>query len=530
MQHPMDQAVDATPSVAPLLELRGITKRYPGTLANDSVDLQIMPGERHALLGENGAGKSTLVKCIYGVIRPDAGTVHWQGKPVSVTSPSEAQRLGIGMVFQHFSLFETLTVAQNIALSLQHTGSLRQLSERIAAISHEYHLAVQPNQHVHSLSVGERQRVEIVRCLLQGPQLLIMDEPTSVLTPGEVDLLFETLTQFTRDGRSILYISHKLEEVRALCTAATVLRTARLVGRCDPRTESAHGLARMMMGSEPPTLKGRQSAPDHSRPCLQINDLSCRSADPFGTTLEHLNLTVNYGEIVGIAGVAGNGQQELLAALSGERGGLSSDMLRLDGQAIGHLGSAGRRARGLGFAPAERLGRGAVPEMSLSDNTCLTAYQKGLVRRGFVLGGAVRKMAGDICTDFHVVASSIDAEARNLSGGNLQKFVMGREILQTPKILIAANPTWGVDVGASTAIRQALMDLAAAGQTGILLVSEDLHELFEICDRIAVLYEGQLSEIVAVPEADRDAIGRWMAGLPGAAGTVTTKENRAHLA
>ena len=513
MQHPEGQTAGAEPSGTPLLELQGVSKRYPGTLANDAVDLRIMPGERHALLGENGAGKSTLVKCIYGVIRPDAGIIRWRGQPVDVSSPTAAQRLGIGMVFQHFSLFETLTVTQNIALSLRHAGRLRDLSERIVAVSQNYHLSVRPDQPVHSLSVGERQRVEIVRCLLQDPSLLIMDEPTSVLTPGEVDLLFETLQQFTQDGRSILYISHKLEEVRALCTAATVLRAARRVGYCDPRVESAHGLARLMMGSEPPVLKEHQASGGTGQVGLQLEDLSYRPADPFGTSLEHLNLAVHYGEIVGIAGVAGNGQQELLAALSGERQGLACEMLKLDGRPLAGLNPARRRALGLGFAPAERLGRGAVPEMSLADNTCLTAYQKGLVRHGFIRSGVVRNLADKICSAFQVVSGGVDAEARSLSGGNLQKFVMGREILEAPRVLIAANPTWGVDVGSSTVIRQALMDLAAAGQTAVLLVSEDLHELFEICDRIAVLYEGRLSPALAVRDADPDQIGRWMAGL-----------------
>ncbi|HEU0231444.1 MAG TPA: ABC transporter ATP-binding protein [Burkholderiaceae bacterium] len=523
MRQQKKQASDNVSATTPLLELRGITKRYPGTLANDNIDLKIMPGERHALLGENGAGKSTLVSCIYGVIRPDAGQILWRGQPVNVSSPTIAQHLGIGMVFQHFSLFETLTVAQNIALSLRYAGTMRELSEHIAAVSKEYRLSVHPDQHVYSLSVGERQRVEIVRCLLQDPRLLIMDEPTSVLTPGEVDLLFETLRQFAQQGRSILYISHKLEEVRALCTAATVLRTARLVGSCDPTTESAHSLARMMMGSEPPTLKAREAPASSDRVCLRLNGVSHHPREPFGTTLERLNLDVHYGEIVGIAGVAGNGQKELLAALSGESPGLSDDMLQIDGHPAGGLSPAQRRALGLGFAPAERLGRGAVPEMSLVDNTCLTAYQKGLVRHGFIRGAATREMAGAICASFHVVASGVAAAARSLSGGNLQKFIMGREILLTPRVLIAANPTWGVDVGAATAIRQALMDLVATQQTGILLVSEDLAELFEICDRIAVLYEGNLSRVVAVSETDHDEIGRWMAGLSDTA-THTQKE------
>ncbi len=496
---------------APLLELRGISKRYPGTLANDGVDLTVMPGELHALLGENGAGKSTLVKCIYGVIRPDAGEIVWQGRPVAVSSPAMAQRMGIGMVFQHFSLFETLTVAQNIALSLKGSGRLRQLSERIEAVSREYQLPVDPGRYVHDLSVGERQRVEVVRCLLQDPRLLIMDEPTSVLTPGEVERLFATLRRLAGEGRSVLYISHKLEEVRVLCERATVLRNGRLVATCDPRAESGDSLARMMIGADPPAFE-RRLASTQKQICLRLNKLSYQPPDPFGTRLKALDLDVYRGEIVGIAGVAGNGQQELLSTLSGEQRTPRQDMILLGEEPVGRRDPAARRARGLAFAPAERLGRGAVPEMSLSDNTCLTAYGQGLVRHGFIRASRVRQLARRICEAFNIVSGGIDAEARSLSGGNLQKFVIGREILLSPRVLIAANPTWGVDVGAAVTIRQAIVDLAATG-AGVLLVSEDLNELFEVCDRIAVMYEGRLSRALPVDGVGRDEIGRWMAGL-----------------
>lgn len=516
--------------VVPRLELRGISKRYPGTLANDRVDLAVMPGELHALLGENGAGKSTLVKCIYGVVRPDAGEIRWQGRAVAIRNPAMAQRMGIGMVFQHFSLFETLTVAQNIALSVKDAGGLRQLAERIDTVSREYELPVDPRRYVYDLSVGERQRVEVVRCLLQDPRLLIMDEPTSVLTPGEVERLFATLRRLAGEGRSILYISHKLEEVRELCERATVLRAARVVGTCDPRTETGESLAHMMIGADPPAFERRRSSVK-KRPCLRLDGLSYRPADPIGTCLHKLSLEIRAGEIVGIAGVAGNGQQELLSVLSGEQRAPESTMILLGDEPVGHLDPRARRARGLAFAPAERLGRGAVPEMSLADNTCLTAYQQGLVRRGFIRADAVERMARRICDSFHVISGGIDAEARSLSGGNLQKFVMGREILLAPRVLIAANPTWGVDVGAAVTIRQALVDLAATG-AGVLLISEDLNELFEVCDRIAAIYEGRLSPLKSVEDTSRDEIGRWMTGLfdkrqPGKSRSRGEKRNAA---
>lgn len=512
------------PASLPQLELRGIVKRYPGTLANDRVDLRIMPGELHALLGENGAGKSTLVKCIYGVVHPEAGEILWEGRPVAVRNPAVAQRLGIGMVFQHFSLFETLTVAQNVALTVKGKGNVRQLSERIREVSLQYQLTIDPDRHVYDLSVGERQRVEVVSCLLQDPKLLIMDEPTSVLAPQEVERLFETLRRLAAEGRSILYISHKLEEVRTLCERATVMRQGKVVATCDPRQESGKSLARMMIGGDVPECDHREAVAG-DRVCLAVKALDHRPSDPFGTPLKGLGFELRNGEILGIAGVAGNGQKELLSLLSGEVLAERADMITLAGQPMGRIDPGRRRKLGLAFAPAERLGRGAVPDLSLAANACLTAYHNGLVRHGFMQRRAVARYAQRVCERFRVVASGVDAAAKSLSGGNLQKFVMGREILLAPKVLVAANPTWGVDVGAATVIHQALLDLAASG-AGVVVLSEDLGELFEICDRITVIYEGRLSPVRVAHETDRDEIGRWMTGVAADGARNSSEDGR----
>jgi simple sugar transport system ATP-binding protein len=499
--------------VTPLLALSGITKRYASTVANDGVDLTVLPGEIHALLGENGAGKSTLVKIIYGVVQPDAGSIAWNGRPTAIASPNAARALGIGMVFQHFSLFEALTVAENIALGLGSREPLGALSARIAEVSRRYGLAVEPGRHVHHLSVGERQRVEIVRCLLQAPKLLIMDEPTSVLTPQEVDDLFVVLRRLSAEGCSILYISHKLDEIRALCEAATVLRAGRVSGHARPREISARVLAEMMTGSTLPTPR-RHAALAAQAACLAVRDLTLPADEPFGTTLRGVSLELRAGEVLGIAGVAGNGQKEFLAALSGERRAPRGDSIRIAGRATGRAGPLARRRLGLAFIPEERLGRGAVGEMSLAENGLLTAWQHGMVRHGFLSGGAVRRFAQKVFEDFKVKAAGIGAAASGLSGGNMQKFIVGREVEQGPRVLLAAHPTWGVDIGATLAIRQVLIDLAERG-AGVLVVSEDLAELFEISDRIAVLSEGRLSPPLPVAQTSVEAVGLLMGGHQG---------------
>ena len=509
-------------NAAPRLELRGISKSFPGVKANDSVDLTLMPGEIHALLGENGAGKSTLVKMVYGVMRADEGSIRWNGKDVDIDSPATARRLGIGLVFQHFSLFDSLTVAENIALGMEENMPMRALAARIGEVSARYGLTLDPARHVHSLSVGERQRVEIVRCLLQNPSLLIMDEPTSVLTPQEVDLLFETLRRLASEGCTVLYISHKLEEIRALCSAATVMRGGRVVSACDPRQETARSLAEMMIGSElaPPTHEANEN-PGVAR--LVVDHLSMQSDDPFGTDLKDISFDVRAGEIFGIAGVAGNGQIELLAALSGEsRLASGSREILMDGEPVGHDGPRERRERGLAFLPEERLGRGAVADMTLAENGLLGGYRReGLIENGFINPGKARTFAGDIIGEYQVVARGTQSTAKSLSGGNLQKYMIGREILQNPGVLLAAHPTWGVDAGAAAAIHRALIALARGG-SAVLLVSEDLDELFAISDRLAVIHNGTLSQPMLTRDTTVERCGLLMGGVTGGAAEAAT--------
>ena len=496
------------------LELAHISKQYPAVKANDDVSLRVKPGEIHAVLGENGAGKSTLMKIIYGAVRPDEGEVRWNGQPVSIRNPQEARALGISMVFQHFSLFDTLTAAENVWLGLDKSMTLAEVTGRIRQVSQAYGLEVDPLRPVHSLSVGERQRVEIVRALLTDPKLLILDEPTSVLTPQAVQKLFVTLRKLSADGCSILYISHKLDEIRALCHHCTVLRGGRVTGEVDPTTETNAGLSRLMIGAEPPQLKHVQSTP--GAVALELKGLSLAKQSPFGTTLADIALQVRAGEIVGVAGVSGNGQQELMAALSGEDPRAASGSITLFGQDIAAASPGRRRALGLHFVPEERLGRGAVPTLSLAQNTLLTRTE-AVGRWGWIQVGQVQKLAADLIARYHVKAGGPGAAARSLSGGNLQKFIVGREIDARPKVFIVSQPTWGVDVGAAAQIRAALLKLRDEG-CALLVVSEELDELFEVSDRLVVIAQGRLSPSVPVAQATIETIGEWMSGLwPGAA-------------
>jgi general nucleoside transport system ATP-binding protein len=495
--------------LVPRLCLRGITKRYPTVVANDDIDLRVDAGEIHALMGENGAGKSTLMKIVYGVTRPDAGSIEWQGVKVEIASPAAARSLGIGMVFQHFALFETMTVAENIALALDEKTTPAALAPRIRDVAQRYGLPVDPGRLVHSMSVGERQRVEIVRCLLQAPRLLIMDEPTSVLTPQAVQQLFETLRRLAAEGMSILYISHKLDEIRLLCDNATVLRGGRVSGTARPREESNASLARLMVGAD---LDDRPSAPRvPGGACLTLQQCSRSARDPFGTSLHGIDLTVHAGEIVGIAGVSGNGQRELLAAISGEAPELDSGSITLGGTRIDRLGAAQRRALGLGFVPEERLGRGAVPAMSLTDNALLTGALAGMVGHGFIRRRVARDAARQTIDAYEVKCGSEQSAAERLSGGNLQKFIVGREIRLAPKLLLVSQPTWGVDVGAAQLIHHALVALRDAG-SAVLVVSEELDELFTICDCIAVITNGQLSPSLPRASLSVESIGMMMSG------------------
>ncbi|SEQ49244.1 ABC transporter ATP-binding protein [Thalassovita taeanensis] len=495
-----------------LLSINGLTKAYPGVVANSDVSFQIGEGEVHALLGENGAGKSTLVKMIYGLVKPDSGTMTLRGAPYSPAEPRAARASGVAMVFQHFSLFDALNVAENITLGMENPPPMRDLATKIREVSETYGLPLDPFRTVGDLSAGERQRVEIIRCLLQDPKLLIMDEPTSVLTPQEVQILFTTLRKLTAEGVAILYISHKLEEIRALCDNATILRLGKNVGTCVPSKTTASEMAELMVGAalHIPERNGGELGPV----LLDLDNLSVTSPSAFGTSLKNITLQVRSGEVLGLGGVAGNGQDELLGALSGEL--ISTPgAITLEGQPIGALGPVARRRLGLLTAPEERLGHAAAPDMSLTENAMLTgSVREGLEANGFLKWGKARAFAEAIIERFDVRTPGPGNAARALSGGNLQKFVIGREVMQRPTVLVVNQPTWGVDAAAAAAIRQALLDLAAGG-TAVIVISQDLDELMEISDHFGALNEGRLSEILPARGLSVEQIGLMMGGAHG---------------
>ena len=493
----------------PRLELRQVTKRYPSVVANDRVSLKVAPGSIHAVLGENGAGKSTLMKIIYGSVKPDAGEVVFNGQAVQVRNPQEARKLGISMVFQHFSLFDTLTVAENVWLGLDKSMSLAQVTEQINRKASQYGLDIEPTRLVHSLSVGEMQRVEIIRALLASPQLLILDEPTSVLTPQAVEKLFVVLRQLASEGCSILYISHKLHEIRALCDACTVMRGGRVTGVCDPRQETNASLSRLMIGAEPPALEAHEYKPGPV--VLRVQNVALSAQNGWGHRLSGVDLQVHAGEVVGIAGVSGNGQSELLQCLSGEitlgvKGGIE-----VLGQDVTRQSPGYRRELGLHFVPEERLGRGAVPVFSLAQNMLLTRRESVGVA-GWLDLGRLQAQAQSVINRFKVKAPGPHVVAKSLSGGNLQKFIVGREIDANPKLLIVSQPTWGVDVGAAAQIRSEILALRDAG-CAVLVVSEELEELFDMSDRLYVMAKGKVSPPILRSEATVAQIGEWMSGL-----------------
>jgi len=503
-----------------LLDARGLTKRFGDILANDRVDLVINKGEIHALLGENGAGKSTLVKMFYGSLEPDAGEILWQGQKVEIDNPAAARDLGIGMVFQHFSLFEALNVVENIALALPNPGKMTDLAKRIETVSRDYGLPLNPSDIVADLPVGIRQRIEIVRCLLQEPQLIIMDEPTSVLTPQEADQLFLTLQRLAGEGCAVLYISHRLEEVKRICHHATILRHGQVVRECDPTKETPASLASMMVGADVASVSATAQKPKLGQVRLGLHNLSARARTPFATALNNISLELCAGEVVAIAGVAGNGQGELFDAISGEMP-VAPDMVRIDGKSCGSRNITWRRKQNAAFVPEERLGHGAVPGMKLSQNIVLTRHSTGdrLAGGGFVSTARASVLEKRVRQEFDVRMSHDDPEARSLSGGNLQKFVVGRELDRKPGVLIVNQPTWGVDAGAAALIRQALIDLARAG-SAVLVISQDLDEIFEIADRIAVISRGYLSAPEPAEEMNRERVGLLMAGGAEAQGEV----------
>ena len=507
-----------------LLRAHDITKKFGDFTANDAVNFSINKGEIHALLGENGAGKSTFVKMLYGVMGPDSGHFEWQGETVQIPSPKAARAMGIAMVFQHFSLFSSLTVAENIALALDDAPSLSKLSKRIASASEKWGLAIDPMRPVGDLSVGEQQRVEILRCLLQDPKLLIMDEPTSVLTPQESEKLFEVLKRLADEGRAILYISHKLDEIMALAQKATVLRGGQNVGIIIPAESGTRAMAEMMVGDSVNWIerKNTHHTIDDKEVILQIKRLTRPAQTAFSTPLNNINLSLRRGEILGIAGISGNGQEELVEALSGEWICPFGHNIIFKQTLIGRLQPHERRQLGIEIVPEERNGHAAAPDMSLVENTFLTHHsniehrRQNWWQRITTHPQQTANKTSEIVQNYdvrtpHQNHQSKQLFAKLLSGGNLQKFIMGRTLIMAPQLAIFAQPTWGVDIGAATEIRKNLLNLASEG-CGIIIISQDLEEIFSLSDYIAVLNNGQLSDAKPAATLTAEAVGLLMGG------------------
>ena len=498
--------------LTPLLESRNLCKSFGSFIANDKINFNILKGEIHGLLGENGAGKSTFVKMAYGLLEPNMGEFFWNGEQIKINGPQEARNFGIGMVFQHFSLFSTLTVIENIQLALNKKQALPDLRKTIIEKSKEFGITVDPDNYIRDLSVGEQQRVEILRCLLQNPQLLIMDEPTSVLTPQESEQLFKILNKLAKTGCSILYISHKLKEVKEITQRATILRRGSVVDTVITTDVSTEQLAKMMVGSDPQNVKpkiGNKSADI----LVQISGLNRPAENPFASPLVDINLEVKAGEIFGVAGIAGNGQSELMEVLAGEwRSKKTIDVLNVLGIDIREYSPHKRRQLGIGFLPEERYGHSAVTEMSLTENTLLTNHNNPEVQNKSIIQNTnLEQLTSAIINEYDVRTPLENPLASSLSGGNLQKFVVGREIIKNPNVFFVAQPTWGVDIGATKFIRNALIDLANEG-CGIIVISQDLEELFELADSISVLFRGSLSERKPVRELSAEKIGLLMGG------------------
>ena len=497
----------------PDLLLKNISKSFGVTKANQSINLKIKEGEIHALLGENGAGKSTLVKMIYGVLQPDEGEIFWQGQLVKKNSPDKAKKSGIHMIFQHFSLFDSFTVAQNIALSISGKINIKELQEKILNVSKKYGLLLDPKKLVLHLSVSEKQRIEIVRSLIQDPKLLIMDEPTSVLSPLEIETLFSFLKKLSKEGCSILYISHKLEEIMHLCDKATILRQGRVVTECQPKKENHKSLAELMIGKKLMKIKKKIVRKTSKKKFFEVKNLSIENSEN-NQDIKDVSFTVAESEIFAIAGVSGNGQQTLQEALCGLRLSPQAEQIILQGISLGHLNVKQRRQKKIVFVSEERLGTSAVPDLDLIKNTFLTGYMSfsDYFSKSMLINySKVGSDTEEIIHNFNVVTENKEAKALSLSGGNLQKFIIGREIYAAPKLLIVVDPTWGVDAGAEKLIHQTLLDLVAEGSS-VILISQDLDEIFAISDRVAVLCAGNLSKAYPVNKLDNQKIGLLMGG------------------
>ncbi len=495
-------------------ELIGISKQFPGVRANDHVNFDVRAGEVHALLGENGAGKSTLMKILYGLYQPDSGEIRLNGAPVSFHSPADALAQGIGMIHQHFMLVPTLTVTENVALGMKSSRGplldLARVRRRLLELSEVYGLKVNPDAYVWQLSVGEQQRVEIVKALYRGGALIILDEPTAVLTPQESSELFATLRQMRQQGHALIFISHKLYEVQNLCDRITVMRDGRVVDTIPNNGVEQRVLARMMVGRDVQFQPARaEVTPGEVR--LSVRDLHVRN-DQELPALRGVSLDVRAGEVLGIAGVSGNGQRELAEVIAGLRPA-QSGAVYLDGVSLLSLSVTQRLKAGLSFVPEERNRHGSIGDFTVAENLVLQNHAAPQFMRGpFFDFTAIARHADALITRFNIKTPSHDTRAKNLSGGNLQKLILARELSRSPRALVAAQPTRGVDIGATEYIRSVLLDQRRA-QVAILLISEDLDEIMALSDRIAVLYEGEVVGVVAREDADVEHLGLMMAGV-----------------
>ncbi len=496
------------------LELRGITKRFPGVLANDRVNFDVKAGEVHALLGENGAGKSTLMKTVYGLYHPDEGEILLNGKPIRISSPNDSIHLGIGMIHQHFMLVPSLTVAENVALGLPSTrGALTDLdvvSKRIIELAKIYGLKVDPNAYVWQLSVGQQQRIEIIKALYRGAALLILDEPTAVLTPQEVDELFIIMRQMTQDGHALIFISHKLREVVEISQRVSVLRDGKMIGTRKTSETTKQDLANWMVGREVVFAPERGNI-QRGEIRLKLENVHCGS-DRGAPGLRGVSLEICSGEILGIAGVSGNGQRELADSITGLRK-ISAGKVILEGAEITNLPPAEITERMLSYIPEERMRDGMIKDFTVAENMILREHHKEpFSRYGFLNLKNISSNADALIKKFHVKTPSQETLAKNLSGGNIQKVVLARELSRNPRAIIAAQPTRGLDIGATEYVRERLLEQRKQG-AAIALISEDLDEILALSDRIAVMYEGAVMDIVPRNEATPQRLGMLMAGV-----------------
>lgn len=506
------------------LEMRNITKRFPGVLASDHVNFDVRSGEVHALLGENGAGKSTLMKILYGLYHPDEGEILLDGKPVTISSPNDSINLGIGMIHQHFMLVPTLTVAENVALGLPSSrGALTDLdrvSKRIIELAKIYGLKIDPEAYVWQLSVGQQQRVEIIKALYRGAALLILDEPTAVLTPQEVDELFVIMNQMVRDGHALIFISHKLHEVVEISHRVTVLRDGRTIGTRPTSETTKQDLANWMVGREVGFAPDRGTT-NLGEVRLSLTDVKCGS-DRGTPGLRGVSFDVRSGEILGIAGVSGNGQRELAESITGLRK-ITSGKVYLEGQDITNLAPGDITDRMLSYIPEERMRDGMIKDFTIAENMVLREHHKQpYSKNGFLNLRGIASHTDQLIQRFHVKTPSRDTFAKNLSGGNIQKVVLAREISRNPRVILAAQPTRGLDIGATEYVREQLIEQRNKG-AAVMLVSEDLDEILALSDRIAVIYEGQVMDIVPRENATPEKLGLLMAGVHPEEGTPVVK-------